>query len=116
MIMCGAAPLSHELNQQLFEMFPTAHIGQAYGKSHAYFPELVPELETSLGMTETCTATTMWSIDAKRGVSGGSGILLPGCVARVVKTDGSLAGYEEAGELVIKTPSVALGYANNAQA
>ncbi|KAF9046777.1 phenylacetyl-CoA ligase [Panaeolus papilionaceus] len=98
MIMCGAAPLSHELNQQLFEMFPTAHIGQAYG------------------MTETCTATTMWSIDAKRGVSGGSGILLPGCVARVVKTDGSLAGYEEAGELVIKTPSVALGYANNAQA
>jgi hypothetical protein len=31
MIMCGAAPLSHELNQQLFEMFPTAHIGQAYG-------------------------------------------------------------------------------------
>jgi len=31
MIMCGAAPLSHELNQQLFEMFPAAHIGQAYG-------------------------------------------------------------------------------------
>ncbi|KAJ3512385.1 hypothetical protein NLJ89_g3551 [Agrocybe chaxingu] len=76
MIMCGAAPLSHELNQQLFEMFPKAQIGQAYG----------------------------------------SGQLLPGTVARVVKQDGSLAGYDEAGELVIKTPSVALGYANNAQA
>ncbi|PPQ73368.1 hypothetical protein CVT24_008585 [Panaeolus cyanescens] len=98
MIMCGAAPLSHELNQQLFEMFPDAHIGQAYG------------------MTETCTATTMWPIEKKRGMSGSSGILLPGCVARVVKTDGTLAGYEEPGELVIKTPSVALGYANNAQA
>jgi len=34
----------------------------------------------------------------------------------VVKSDGSLAGYGEAGELVIKTPSVALGYANNEQA
>jgi acyl-CoA synthetase (AMP-forming)/AMP-acid ligase II len=41
---------------------------------------------------------------------------LPGIVARVVKEDGSLAGYEEPGELIIKTPSVALGYANNAQA
>ncbi|CAA7269124.1 unnamed protein product [Cyclocybe aegerita] len=98
MIMCGAAPLSRELNQQLFEMFPKAHIGQAYG------------------MTETCTATTMWPITQKRGVSGSSGQLLPGTIARVVKQDGSLAGYDEAGELVIKTPSVALGYANNAQA
>lgn len=31
-IMCGAAPLSHELNEQLFAMFPDAHIGQAYGR------------------------------------------------------------------------------------
>ncbi|KDR82330.1 hypothetical protein GALMADRAFT_237577 [Galerina marginata CBS 339.88] len=97
-IMCGAAPLSHELNHQLFEMFPNAHIGQAYG------------------MTETCTATTMWSLTQKRGISGGSGQLLPGTVARVVRPDGSLAGFDEAGELIIKTPSVALGYLNNAQA
>jgi len=98
MIMCGAAPLSHELNQQLFEMFPTAHIGQAYG------------------MTETCTATTLWPITQKRGLSGSSGHLVPGTVARVVKPDGSLAGYDEPGELVIKTVSVALGYSNNLQA
>ncbi|KAF9474156.1 phenylacetyl-CoA ligase [Pholiota conissans] len=98
LIMCGAAPLSHELNQQLFEMFPNAQIGQAYG------------------MTETCTATTMWPVTQKRGVSGSSGILLPGVIARVVKEDGSLAGFDEAGELVVKTPSVALSYSNNAQA
>ncbi|KJA20114.1 hypothetical protein HYPSUDRAFT_43470 [Hypholoma sublateritium FD-334 SS-4] len=97
-IMCGAAPLSHELNEQLFAMFPGAHIGQAYG------------------MTETCTATTMWALAQKRGVSGGSGVLLPGVVARVVKADGALAGYDEPGELVVKTPSVALGYSNNVQA
>jgi len=49
-------------------------------------------------------------------ITTGSGKLLPGTIARVVKSDGSLAGYGEAGELVIKTPSVALGYANNEQA
>ncbi|KAF9465775.1 phenylacetyl-CoA ligase [Collybia nuda] len=97
-VMSGAAPLSFELNQQLFQLFPDAQIGQAYG------------------MTETCTATTMWPITQKRGASGSGGQLLPGTVARVVKTDGSLAGYDEAGELIIKTPSVALGYANNAEA
>ncbi|EDR13168.1 uncharacterized protein LACBIDRAFT_308714 [Laccaria bicolor S238N-H82] len=100
LIMCGAAPLSHELNQQLFAMFPDAHIGQGYGK----------------GMTETCTVTIMWPITTKRGKSGSSGVLIPGTVARVVKPDGSLAGYDEPGELVIKSPSVALGYANNEQA
>jgi 4-coumarate--CoA ligase len=46
----------------------------------------------------------------------GSGQLLPGIVARVVKADGSLAAYDEPGELVIKSPSLALGYANNAAA
>ncbi|KAF8630887.1 hypothetical protein AX17_005245 [Amanita inopinata Kibby_2008] len=98
LIMSGAAPLSHEVNEQLYQMFPDAHVGQSYG------------------MTETCTATTMFPIMRKRGVSGSSGMLMPGISARVVKSDGSLAGYDEVGELVIKTPSVALGYANNAQA
>jgi acyl-CoA synthetase (AMP-forming)/AMP-acid ligase II len=46
----------------------------------------------------------------------GSGQLLPGTVARVVKADGCLAAYDEPGELVIKSPSLALGYANNAAA
>ncbi|KAG5716650.1 4-coumarate--CoA ligase-like 7 [Termitomyces sp. T112] len=98
MIMCGAAPLSHEVNQQLFELLPDAHIGQAYG------------------MTETCTATSMWPITQKRGTSGSAGQLLPGIIARAIKADGSLAGFDEVGELYIKTPSVALGYVNNAEA
>ncbi|TFK24404.1 phenylacetyl-CoA ligase [Coprinopsis marcescibilis] len=98
MILCGAAPLTRELNEQLFEMFPDAHIGQAYG------------------MTETCTATMAWPIHRKRGTPGSSGRLLPGVVARVVKLDGALAVYDEPGELWIKTPSVSLGYVNNEQA
>lgn len=132
--MCGAAPLSFELNQQLFALFPDAHIGQAYGNCSDPFSEL-SVLQHCPGMTETCTAVTMWPISHKRGASGskflqlsslflpltrlpywGGGQLLPGTIARVVKADGSLAGYDEAGELIIKTPSVALGYANNAEA
>ncbi|KAJ3574470.1 hypothetical protein NP233_g1748 [Leucocoprinus birnbaumii] len=98
MIMCGAAPLSNELNQQLFELLPNAQIGQAYG------------------MTETCTATTMWRIERKRGVSGSSGTLLPGTIARIIKTDGTLADFDEPGELVTYSPSNALCYLNNAEA
>lgn len=41
---------------------------------------------------------------------------MPGTIARVVKRDGSLAGYDEPGELVIKTVSVSLGYSNNIEA
>ena len=45
-----------------------------------------------------------------------SGKLLPGIVARIVKPDGLLAAREEEGELVVKSPSNALGYLNNEKA
>jgi len=79
-------------------LFPDAHIGQGYG------------------MTETCTVTSIWSIERKRGFSGGAGKLIPGVTARVVKTDGTLGGYNDIGELVVKAPSNALGYYNNEKA
>ncbi|KDQ25943.1 hypothetical protein PLEOSDRAFT_1045992 [Pleurotus ostreatus PC15] len=97
-IMVGAAPLTYEVTEQLIRIFPNAHIGQAYG------------------MTETCTATTMWPIEHKRGAFGSGGQLMPGIVARVEKQDGTLAGFDEPGHLVIKTPSVTLGYADNEEA
>jgi 4-coumarate--CoA ligase len=89
----------------------------------------------SLGMTETTAAVVMWPITQKRGTSGssspntliysnaqeicydiGAGHLIPGCMAKIVRPDGSLAGFNEPGELVVKTPSIALGYANDAEA
>ncbi|KAJ7264019.1 phenylacetyl-CoA ligase [Mycena haematopus] len=97
-IMIGAAPLSEEVNQKLFSLLPDAHIGQAYG------------------MTETCTVVSVWPIDRKRGFSGGAGELLPGITARILKADGTLGGYNDIGELVVKSPSNALAYYNNAQA
>lgn len=67
-------------------------------------------------MTETCTAVTIYPLKTKRGASGSSGHLLPGVVAKVVKPDGTMAGYGEEGELYAKSPSNAIGYSNNKQA
>lgn len=97
-IMCGAAPLSAEINDRLYQIFPHAHIGQAYG------------------LTESCSVSVMFSADTKRGVSGSSGVILPGITVKIAQSDGTYAGYDEEGELIIKAPSMALGYANNKQA
>ena len=51
--------------------------------------------------------------DRKLGTIGGAGGLLPGIVAKVVKPDGTLASDGEQGELVVKGPSMALGYYKN---
>ncbi|KAG1733049.1 uncharacterized protein EDB91DRAFT_1301160 [Suillus paluster] len=97
-LICGAAPLSASLVDQLVKILPNAQIGQGYG------------------MTESTATTTMFSVDSKLGVPGSAGRLVPGVVARVVKDDGTLAGFNEPGELQVKTPSAALGYLNNDEA
>lgn len=51
--------------------------------------------------------------DRKLGTIGGAGGLLPGIIAKVVKSDGTLASDGEQGELVVKGPSMALGYYGN---
>ncbi|KAF8133972.1 amp dependent CoA ligase [Boletus edulis] len=97
-MICGAAPLSADLMNQIAEVLPNAQIGQGYG------------------MTEASASISMFSTDTKIGVPGGAGRLLPGVVARVVKADGTLAGFNEPGELQVKIPSQALGYWNNEEA
>lgn len=64
-------------------------------------------------MTELATSVAHLRLDMKIGTPGNSGMLLPGIVARVVKQDGTLAGYNELGELLLKSPSMSLGYLNN---
>ena len=97
-IMSGAAPMSAELTRQFAQVFPNAQIGQGYG------------------MTETCTTVTFPRLDQKIGTLGSAGQLLPGAIARVLKQDGTWAGYNEAGELIVKGPSMALCYLNNEEA
>jgi acyl-CoA synthetase (AMP-forming)/AMP-acid ligase II len=97
-LISGAAPLSAELVNQLMKVIPNAQIGQGYG------------------LTESATSLSMYPVDQKIGIPGSAGQLLPGVVARVVKPDGSLAGFNEPGELRVKTPSLALGYWNDERA
>ncbi|KAG2145839.1 hypothetical protein DEU56DRAFT_788402 [Suillus clintonianus] len=97
-ITSGAAPLSREVMEQLAQIFPNADLGQSYG------------------LTESCTVISTWALDKRSDLSGGTGQLLPGIIGRVEKPDGTLADFDEPGELVVKTQALALGYANNPEA
>ncbi len=70
----------------------------------------------STGMTETSTSVAMVSLSQRIGTLGCAGQLISGVRARVVKVDGTLAKAGESGELVVKTPSLALRYMNNEKA
>lgn len=114
--MVGAAPLSAELTHQFTKVLPQAEICQGYG------------------MTETCTTTTMvvfflFNIEIdminipsqtpiwqRIGTPGSAGQFLPGVKAKIVKPDGSLAGYDEPGELVVTGPEMSLKYTNDPEA
>ncbi|KAI0915338.1 hypothetical protein AcV5_003838 [Taiwanofungus camphoratus] len=96
--MVAAAPMTAELTTQLLELFPDVHLGQGYG------------------LTETCAAVSFWPISQKVGTLGGSGQLVTGTLAKVVKPDGSLAGVGERGELYVRGGQVALGYYHNDKA
>ena len=64
-------------------------------------------------MTEVVTGVPFLPQDRQVATAGSAGVLLPGFIARVVKPDGSLAGYDEPGELHLNTPSLSLGYLQN---
>ncbi|OSX62667.1 hypothetical protein POSPLADRAFT_1141924 [Postia placenta MAD-698-R-SB12] len=97
-IVSGAAPLSGELTQQLSEVLPNVSIAQGYG------------------MTETAVAVSLPRLDRKIGAPGSAGVLIPGVSARIVRPDGSLAGRNEPGQLVVTGPAMAQGYLNDEKA
>jgi len=70
---------------------------------------------THPGLTET--STVVCSSPEDDIWFGSSGSLLPGFNAKIMSPDGvELTGYDEAGELVLQSPSVVLGYLNNDKA
>lgn len=93
-VYSAAASLSKEVAEQLLAQHPNWQLRQAYG------------------MTETCVAVSVTNTDDVW--PGSSGTLLPGFNVRLVRADGTeITSYNEPGELLVNSPSVALGYLNN---
>ena len=97
MIFTGAAPLGKETAEEIAQQYPEWKLRQGYG------------------LTETCTVvcststTDIWF--------GSSGCLIPGFEAKLMTIEGNeVTGYDQPGELLVKSPSVVLGYLKNEQA
>ena len=96
-VFSGAAPLGQETARELAQQYPTWAIRQGYG------------------LTETCTAVT--SSHSDDIWFGSSGCLLAGVEAKVIDSKGNeVTGYDQPGELLLKSPSVVIGYLNNYKA
>lgn len=68
-----------------------------------------------LGLTETCTVVA--STATNDIWFGSSGSFLPSVQAKIMSPEGKeIVKYDTPGELVIKSPSVVLGYLNNEKA
>ncbi|PYH41063.1 acyl--CoA ligase [Aspergillus saccharolyticus JOP 1030-1] len=93
-VFTGAAPLGMETAEDFQKLYPKVTIRQGYG------------------LTETSTVVTSthpWDV-----WFGSSGTILPGVEARIVTPEGEeITSYETPGELVVRSPSVVLGYLNN---
>jgi len=103
-IGCGAAHLPSQLADQLSARLPgMERIALGYGLSEFTMSTAMSPLP---GM-----------LDGRAKEKAGSvGILLPGVEARIVRPDGSLAGPNEPGELLLRGPLMALGYKGNEKA
>lgn len=96
-IFTGAAPLGKETAEELAAQYPAWKVRQGYG------------------LTETCTVVCSSSPDDIW--FGSSGCLVPGYEAKVMSADGvEITGYNQPGELLVKSPSVVLGYLKNEKA
>ncbi|OCH94731.1 phenylacetyl-CoA ligase [Obba rivulosa] len=93
--LSGSGPLPTNLAQLLTTIFPNASICHSYG------------------LTELGTTVSMTSVSQRMAIPGSSGLLLPGISTRVMTEDGCVAAPGEQGELWIKGPSMAMGYADD---
>ncbi|KAJ5087717.1 Acyl-CoA ligase inpC [Penicillium angulare] len=96
-LFTGAAPLGMETATEFLKIYPNVRIRQGYG------------------LTETCTVVSSTHPDDI--LLGSSGILLPGFEARIMTPENEeVTAYDTPGELVVRGPSVVLGYLNNEKA
>ncbi|GAA5813305.1 hypothetical protein MFLAVUS_006780 [Mucor flavus] len=96
LVICGAAPLSGELSQQVNKRLPTMVVKQGYG------------------LTETSPCAVIEPTD--RVVSGSIGYLVSNMTAKIVDDDGVELPTGQRGELWLKGPNIMKGYINNPEA
>ncbi|KAK9766781.1 hypothetical protein K7432_003887 [Basidiobolus ranarum] len=92
-VVCGAAPLSRDLSEELTVATRGGAINQGYG------------------MTETSPVIAV-SMPGKI-VLGSIGILAPNVEAKILSPEGKELGINEEGELCVRGPNIMLGYFNN---
>ncbi|CAG8388947.1 unnamed protein product [Penicillium salamii] len=96
-LFTGAAPLGVETATDFQKIYPNVLIRQGYG------------------LTETCTVVS--STHPEDIFLGSSGALVPGFEARIMTPENEeITKYDTPGELVVRGPSVVLGYLNNDKA
>lgn len=115
-LFSGAAPLGAETADALQAQHPSWKIKQGYGKPPR--SPLFTRSQSKLlfaGLTETSTVVCSSAVHDLW--FGSCGSLIPGCEAKLVSIEGKeITGYDQPGELVVKSPSVVIGYLNNPQA
>lgn len=115
-LFSGAAPLGMETAAEFQKLWPNVSIRQGYGKSPFISrPRVTVTNNAYLGLTETCTVVS--STHPQDIWLGSSGCLFPGYEARIVTPEGKeITSYDTPGELLVRSPSVVLGYLNNDKA
>lgn len=97
LVSSGAAPLGAEAVDDIRAIWPGWHLCQGYG------------------LTESATGICLTS--EQDILPGTSGCLMPDTRAKILDADGrEVTAYEVPGELYAQSPSVVLGYLNNARA
>ncbi|KAJ5182630.1 Acyl-CoA ligase inpC [Penicillium capsulatum] len=96
-LFTGAAPLGMETAADFQKLYPNVAVRQGYG------------------LTET--STVVCSTHPDDIFLGSSGCLIPGFEAKIVTPENKeITNYDTPGELVVRSPSVVLGYLNNEKA
>lgn len=111
-VFTGAAPLGTETAEDLHHQWPAWKILQGYGATHLSKRHHLAITYAFIGLTET--STIVCATPENDIWYGSSGVLLPMIEARLMSPEGNeITAYDKPGELVVRSPSVVLGYLNN---
>lgn len=111
-ILCGAAPLSKELQNLVTKRF-NVEVRQGWGSEYLFDSRLRNSADKVTLVTEvTCGSI----LQLEPSDSGTVGKLIPNTECKLLDDDGNEVGYDTPGEIYIRAPNVCLGYFKNPEA